>query len=359
MRVTKKLSLGTSSPLKVLFVLVLVLVGVGVASACGPTAEGSGSSAASKPGEVSAGAPAEAPSADSAGESAAGEGDAAAAQADAEPASGTAGKLLRWLDPESVGATWVGRAHDLDADALATLYAIPPRAARMLRDIQFVDEGLRIALGAEEAKEWLRPEVLAMQPAVARGTYVLRLLAAPRSKVEEALVEYEMTESKVEGFSLWEPDGVFPWRILFLDDETLAMIPTQEMGSGIGPLTAGRDLPASMLEKELNQAIAAEPNLVLDLFAQGPFLHMDLSEDVAVVRLSLRQWQGSGLDGNVLLQPLGDPATAADELEARDGAVENDAMRELIDRIAFSAEPPVVLGRLQIPAEDRGPLRRL
>ena len=351
MRVTKKLSRGTRSVLRTLTVVV-----VAVASACGATEDGR-SSPASKPAAASAGADAEAPAdAAAAAESAAGEGEG---DAPAESATGTSGKLLRWLDPESVGATWVGRSHDLDADALATLYAVPPRAARMLRDIQFVDEGLGIVLGTAEAKEWLRPEVLAMQPAVARGTYVLRLLDAPRSKIEEALAEHEMTESKVEGFSLWEPDGAFPWRILLLDEETLAMIPIQEMGSGIGPLTAGRDLPASMLEQELNKAIAAEPNLVLELFAEGPFLHMDISADVGVVRLSLRQWQGSGLDANVLLQPLGDPATAAEELEAREGAVENDAMRELIDRIAFSAEPPVVLGRLQIPAEDRGPLRRL
>ncbi len=354
MRVSNNKCRGRSSILRA-----ALCVAVGLASACGQaeqSAENAGSSPeASKPGEVKADSGA--PAADAVGSSAEGSAAEADKASSAAPA-GTAGKLLRWLDPESVGATWVGRAHDLDADALATLYAVPPRAARMLRDIQNVDEGLGIVLGAEGAKEWLRPEILAMQPAVARGTYVLRLLSAPRSKVEQALDEHEMTESKVEGYSLWEPDGVFPWRILLLDDETLAMIPIQEMGSGIGPLTAGRDLPESQLEKELNKAITADPELVLELFATGPFIHMDISADIGVVRLSLRRWQGSGLDANVLLQPLGDPAAAAEELEARDGAVETDAMRGLIDRIAFSAEPPVVLGRLQIPAEDRGPLRR-
>jgi len=274
-------------------------------------------------------------------------------------AVGAPGKLLRWLDPEAVGATWVGRVHDLDADALTTLYAIPPRAARMLRDAEFVDEGLSIIFGEEGKKEMLRPELLAMQPAVARGTYVLRLLAAPRSAVEAALAEYEMEESKIEGYALWEPTGAFPWRILFLDEETVAFIPTLEMGSGIGPLTAARDLPASTLEGELQKAIVGDPELILDLYAEGPFLHMDLSANVGVVRLSLRRWRGSGLDATVLLQPLDDPATAAAELEARDGVGETDAMRGLLDRIAFSAEPPVVIGRLQIPAEDRGPLRRL
>jgi len=328
--------------------------------ACGPSDPSAGASGADR-GDS---APAVAVAAESAGEGDAGlsAGNAGDPSADPKPAAespqGSAAKLLRWMDPESVGATWVGRAHDLDAEALSTLYAIPPRAARMLRDIQFVDEGLAIVLGPEGAKEQLRPEILAIQPAVAKGTYVLRLLAAPRSAVETALDEHEMTESKVEGYSLWEPDGAFPWRILFLDDETLAMIPIQEMGSGIGPLTAARDLPASTLETELNKAIMADPELILDLFAEGPFMHMDTTDAIGVVRLSLRTWQGSGLDASVLLQPMGEPATAAEELEARTGTFENDAMRELMERIAFSAEPPVVLGRLQIPAEDRGPLRR-
>ncbi len=284
--------------------------------------------------------------------------DSASAGQAVSAVAGAPGKLLRWLDPEAVGATWIGRAHDLDAEALTTLYAVPPRAARMLRDAEFVDEGLAIIFGAEGVQKMLRPEALAMQPAVARGTYVLRLLAAPRSAVEAALTAYEMEESEIEGYALWEPSGAFPWRILFLDDETLALIPKLEMGSGIGPLTAARDLPASTLEGELQKAIVGDPDLILDLFAEGPFLHMDLSADVGVVRLSLRRWRGSGLDATVLLQPLEDPAEAAAELEARDGAGETDAMRGLLDRIAFSAEPPVVIGRLQIPAEDRGPLRR-
>ena len=330
-------------------------LGIFVESGCGAndSAEPGPAAAAVAPDPPGATPEAGAEMADS---SAAGQGEAGSE--DTAVAAGVSGKLLRWLDPEAVGATWIGGAHDLDAEALTTLYAIPPRAARMLRDAEFVDEGLAIIFGAEGVTKMLRPEVLAMQPAVARGTYVLRLLRAPRAEVEAALTDYEMEKSTIEGYALWEPSGAFPWRILVLDGETIAVIPKLEMGSGIGPLTAARDLPPSALEGELQKAIAGDPDLILDLFAEGPFLHMDLSADVAVVRLSLRRWRGSGIDSTVLLQPLEDPAKAALELEDRDGAGETDAMRGLIDRIAFSAEPPVVIGRLQILAEDRGPLRR-
>lgn len=334
--------------------------------ACGPS--GSAGQGAEKRAEAPKPADATPEESDAAASAEPGEVAAATAGADAADSGadaalpGAAGKLLKWLDPEAVGVTWIGGAHDLDAQAMVTLFAIPPRAARMLRDNQLVDDGLALLFGADGTadgiREKLRPETLVMQPAVARGTYVLRLLAAPRATIEADLEAHEMQASDVEGYALWEPDGSFPWRVLFLDDETIAMIPVSEMGSGIGPLTAARDLPASDLEKEFGKALATGPDLLFELFAQGPFLHMDLTDDVGVVRLSVRRWQGSGLDANVLLQPLGEPATAADELEARDGALETDAMRQLIDRIAFTAEPPVVLGRLQLPAEDQGPLRR-
>lgn len=298
-------------------------------------------------------APAPVPAADDAAEP------PKAAAADGQPAETTpAGRLLTWLDPDAVGATWVGERTELDADAMATVFAVPPRAARMLRDLQNVDEGLAIVFGDEAPRTWMRPEALAMLPAMARATYVVRLLEVPRAQLEGPLEEAGWESSVVEGFTLWEPSGAFPWRIVFLRDDAIALIPVQEIGSGLGPLTAARDLPPSDLHKELGKAITSDPDLLLELFAQGPLLHIDLTEDVGVIRLTLRRWQRSGLDVGVLMQPLGDPVQAASELEERKAPLESDGIQDLVDRIAFTAEGALVLGRLQIPAEDRAVMRR-
>ncbi|MEZ4453559.1 MAG: hypothetical protein R3B09_29145 [Nannocystaceae bacterium] len=278
-----------------------------------------------------------------------------AAQPDAQSPSG---RLLAWLDPDAVGATWVGTRSDLDADAMATVFGVPPRAARMLRDLQNVDEGLAILFGEDAPKTWVRPEALAMLPAMARATYVLRLLEVPRAQVEAALTAAEWESSVVEGFTLWQPSGAFPWRIVFLEDALIGLVPVQEIGSGLGPLTAARDLPPSQLRTEFGKAIAANPEILLELFCQGPLLHIDLTDDVGVIRLSLRRWQRSGIDVDVLLQPMGDAVQAASELEARKAPLESDAVQALVDRIAFTAESAMVVGRLQLPAEDLGALRR-
>ncbi|MCB9705605.1 MAG: hypothetical protein H6711_27315 [Myxococcales bacterium] len=334
--------------------ILLLTLGIALA-ACGGAREGEGTPAASAPPAPAerAAEPGEAappsPPADASG----------GAPGEAGEAADASARLLRWLDPEAVGVTWVSARHDLDADALVAVFGVPPRAARMLRELEVVDEGLALVLGEEKAKAWLRPEAMAMLPAVAHGTYVVRLLeGAPPDELRAALEAAEMEASEVEGFTLWEPTGSFPWRIMIADASTIAMIPRQEIGSGIGPLTAARDLPPSELERELGRALSSEPDILLDLFAQGPLLHMDTTDDVGLFRLSVRRWQGAGLDTNVLLQPLGDAGQMADELEARRTPLENDGIQELVERVAYTAEPPVVVGRLQIVAEDRGRLRR-
>ncbi|MCB9566546.1 MAG: hypothetical protein H6710_04910 [Myxococcales bacterium] len=246
--------------------ILLLTLGIALA-ACGGAREGEGTPAASAPPAPAerAAEPGEAappsPPADASG----------GAPGEAGEAADASARLLRWLDPEAVGVTWVSARHDLDADALVAVFGVPPRAARMLRELEVVDEGLALVLGEEKAKAWLRPEAMAMLPAVAHGTYVVRLLeGAPPDELRAALEAAEMEASEVEGFTLWEPTGSFPWRIMIADASTIAMIPRQEIGSGIGPLTAARDLPPSELERELGRALSSEPDILLDLFAQGP-----------------------------------------------------------------------------------------
>jgi DNA-binding transcriptional ArsR family regulator len=264
-------------------------------------------------------------------------------------------RLLQWLDPDAVGATLVGARMELDADAIATLFGLPIQGARMLREIEMAEEGLQVIFGADLGQVFA-PEVLAMLPPIGRGSTMVRALRAPRAEIEAALRDHEMEESLTEGFAVWAPTGAFPWKVVLLGEDALALVPRAEIGE-IGPLTAARDLPPSTLRRELEQ-IAGAPDLMLEMVAQGPFLHTELSDDVGVVRLSVRRWQGGGIDGGVLLQALGDAGEGAAELRTRELVGESDRLRELARRVVFSAEPPMIVGRVQLSAEDAAALRR-
>ncbi|MFY0531198.1 hypothetical protein [Nannocystis pusilla] len=100
-------------------------------------------------------------------------------------------------------------------------------------------------------------------------------------------------------------------------------------------------------------------------------LHFDLSDDVGVAKLSLRRLvegdaarslprhDAAGIDGEVILQPLGDVAEAAAALEARVPAgAATDVLRDLYKAVAYTQDGPIVRGRLQLAADDLTSLRR-
>ena len=276
---------------------------------------------------------------------------------EATTAEGPEGRLLAWLDPDAIGAALIREPLGLDAGAITTLFALPIQSARMLRELEMADEALAI-LFDDQVAAWVAPQALAMLPPLGRGATMVRLLRAPRAEVEAALADHEMEASVSEGYAIWSPRGGLPWRLIFLDDATIALVPTAEIGGGLGPLTAARDLPASALEQELRKAITGDPDLAIEVVAQGPFLHLDLEGDVGVVRLSLRRWRGAGIDGAVLMQALGDPEAEVAALAARAHVGESARIRELAAQVVFTAEPPMILGRVQLPAEDVVALRR-
>ena len=79
--------------------------------------------------------------------------------------------------------------------------------------------------------------------------------------------------------------------------------------------------------------------------------------DEPEIVLGVRRWSRTGLDGELIIHPIGDAEAAAKQLEARSPALATDALRELYRRVAFTPEPPVVRGRLQLTAEDLRLLR--
>lgn len=315
---------------------------------------------------------------------------AAASPAPAAPALADEQRVLAWLDPDSPAVAYMRLPADLDPEALGELFALPPRGLTLLRAPLNLESGLAALIGPEAPPpdQWLARDLVVMQPVLARGPYVVRRLLAPRADVEAWLRAGGMTDEVVEGLAVWTPGPeaaeppagsapglapalVFPWRLVFLADDLLGAFSLTEIGNGLGPLTAARDLPPSELSGTIREVVAADPTLLLELYVQGAMLHFDLSDDVGVAKLSLRRLldgggarslprhDAGGIDGEVILQPLGDVAEAAAALKARAPAGSaTDVLRELYRAVAYTADGQIVRGRLQLTSADLAPLRR-
>ncbi len=262
--------------------------------------------------------------------------------------------LLEWLDPEAVAIIYLKRGFDIDPEAFATAFAVPPKLARMLRDVPAVLEGLDAIRDANDPdpQSWFGPDALASTSIVASGTYVLRTLERPRADVEGYLERASMRADEIEGFGVFLPQGPFPWKVAFLTDRVVAFVPVKEIGSGLSPLTAGRDLPASRAEQELEQVLKQDPSTVLEAVAAGPLLHLDLGQDLAQYSVRARPFQTSGLEVEVQLAPMEDPTQAVASLSERDLSLETDALAVLAKKVAFSVEGPIVVGRLQATSDE-------
>jgi hypothetical protein len=272
-------------------------------------------------------------------------------------ANGRALALLTWLDPDATAVMFSRLPSDLDPEAIATVFAVPPKAARLLSDAAGLEPALDAVLPKDSPRptEWLAPETLALTSLVSTGTYLVRSLLRPSAEVEPLLLAAKMRTDEVEGFTMLMPEGPLPWRVVMLPDDLAAFVPAREIGSGLSPLTAGRDLPAGAVERELAQMIE-EPQLLLQLAALGPLIHFDLGQDVIQFEMQMRTWQG-GIDVQVRLHPSGDAAVAATALGNRDVALESDAIKALCGRVAFTVDGAYVDARLQLTDDDVAVLR--
>jgi hypothetical protein len=196
-----------------------------------------------------------------------------------------------------------------------------------------------------------------MLPVMSAGTYVIRPITRPRAEVEKHLVAGGMEARHRDGFDMLFPTGAFPHKIAFLSDDLVAFIPIKEIGSGLSPLTAARDLPPSDLERELTSVLERERDALLELYVQGPIIHLDLDQELAGVRFALRDWGRGGLDGSVLLQPVRDAEHARAALEKREAPHETNVIKGLVGRVAYTVDARFVTGRLQLTADDVRGLR--
>lgn len=262
-------------------------------------------------------------------------------------------RLLAWLDPDAVAAAAVRLPEGMDPEALVAVFAIPPRGEKLLTAVAKVDAWLPNFVAEDTPpSDWLGEQALVMVSAFSSGPTVIRPLVKPRAEVEAILAAGEFKMQTIEGFSIYYPNRSFPYRVAILDEHAVAFIPAREPGSGLSPLTAGRDLPASDLQRQIETAFKETPDLFVEMFAAGPMMHFDLDPPLVGARFELLPWQSGGIEGRVLLQPEREAAASMARLEAREPVGETDRIKALAGNVAYQLDGDFVLGVLRLPSAD-------
>lgn len=263
-------------------------------------------------------------------------------------------RLLEWLDPEAVSVAWVALPEPLRSDAVSVVYGLPPRAEDLLQAVEDLDRALEAVRPPDdpEVSTWLGPQALVTVGRLARRPTVLRPLSAPVAEVRPRLESLALRRLEDDVFEIWEPERVFPYRVVLLEGDVAAFVPASEPGSGLTALATARDMPPSDIQDQLAALLGQPGAPSVALFASGPMLHLDLDQDVLAVRFELLRASDGSLDGQVAFQIEGDAAEAAKALEDHTAPEQSDRVRELVERTAYMVDGEIVQGRLQMPATD-------
>lgn len=274
-----------------------------------------------------------------------------------EPAAATPsdhGKLLTWMDPDAVSVAYLRLPGRLRSSATAVIYGLPPRAEDLLQAVTDLDHALDAVRhdGDPETETWLGTEALVTTGRLAQRPTVLHPLAAPREQVIARLEAIGLVRKEIDAFEVWEPERVFPYKVVLLDGDVAGFIPASEPGSGLPPLASARDMPPSDVETQLTTLLDAPDAPALALFAAGPMLHLDLDADVLAVRFEMRMGSDGGVDGQVALQLDGQLEESAKALEDHTAPEQSDRIQQMVQRTAYQVDGQVVAGRLQLTAAD-------
>lgn len=272
------------------------------------------------------------------------------------PPSTASAKLLSWLDPDATSVAYLRHDRTLHGERLATIFGLPPNLEDAVKAPSDLTWALGVLLDADHPDAvhgWFDDDVLVMRPRVANGLYVLRRLEKPADEMKAALQQHG-TLSESEGFAVFSPRSAFPFTMVFVDDEVVAFIPMREIGSGLSPLTAARDLPPSPVETELATILDETRDLSLVALAAGPMTHLDLDHPVGRARVTLRRLSNGLIDGEVAYQMLAPEHAehAIGQLGERTVFADNERIKGLARKVAFTRDADVVNGRLQLPRSD-------
>jgi hypothetical protein len=269
------------------------------------------------------------------------------APAEPTPTATTVEKLFAYLPAEATAIAYDRLSKRLDPAVVEVVYGLPPKAGVLLDDRKLLDDGLDIVL--DGAADWLAPTSLGFTVPLGKAPYFVRPLNKPVAEVE-VLLERGFRKTESEGTTVWLPTGSFPWRIALLGGDVAAFIPVNEVGSGLGPLLAARELAESAVEKELSGALGQDPLLELVLISAQPMVHLDVDQTIAQIQFGLRRMP-DGYEGQVVLTPTGDVDSCAKQLRERKHPEENQQVQGLLAAVAFTVEQGVVVGRLTIGSD--------
>ena len=263
--------------------------------------------------------------------------------------------LLGYLAPDATAVTYDRLDQRLDPAVLSVVFALPPEAADLLEERETLDTALDIALDGEaEADRWLAPTTLAFVLPPARTPYFLRPLTKPAAEVEPLLDASGFTKQDNEDGAVWAPDGSFPWKVALLERGVAAFVPTEVLGTGLEALMDAREREPSAVEKELAGTLGEDAQIQLVLVAGGRLVHYDVSQPITQVQFALRRILGpqAGYEGQIVLEPSGDPAESSAQLRERSHPEETKQVQSLMSAVEFEVEDRVILGRLALSRDQ-------
>lgn len=268
-------------------------------------------------------------------------------------------RLLSWLPSDTLSVSFDRMSKRWNPQVVSAVFALPPKAADLLDERRLLDEALAQAFEGESGTPdlaWLGPQSLAFTQPMIRHAYFVRPLLRPPSELDPLFIAAGFMREELEGKVGWLPKGAFPWRMVILDEQTIAFVPA-DPGAGVSTLIEAAAAPASAVETQVAEALGQDPMIELTLLAAGPLLHYDTDAAIAQLQFALRRpGPNGGYEGLVVLMPEGDVDECANQLRSRTSPEENQQVQALIAAVQFTPEPtlspPQVIGRLTIAPDQ-------
>jgi hypothetical protein len=268
-------------------------------------------------------------------------------------------RLLSWLPSDTLSVSFDRMTKRMNPQVISAVFALPPKAADLLDERRLLDEALAQAFEGESGTPdlaWLGPQSLAFTQPMIRHAYFVRPLLRPVGELDPLFKAAGFMPEELEGKPGWLPKGAFPWRMVILDEQTIAFVPA-DPGAGVLPLIDAAAAPPSPVETQVAEALGQDPLIELTLLAAGPMLHYDIDAAIGQLQFAIRRPGANGsYEGLVVLMPDGDVDECANQLRARKSPEENQQVQALIAAVVFTPEPklspPQVVGRLTIAADQ-------
>lgn len=269
-------------------------------------------------------------------------------------------QLLTYLPSDTLAVGFDRMSARWNPATIATVFALPPKAAIVLEERKLLDDALAQAFepaeGGPADLAWLGPQSLAFTIPIIRHAYLVRPLLRPPSELDGTFEAAGFMREEIDGKLVWLPKGAFPWRIAILDERTVAFVPV-DPGAGLSPLLDALESEPTAVEKELTEVLGRDPAIELTVLAGGPMLHFDVDATIAQLQFGLRATPPPNVyEGLVMIVPDGDVDETGNALRARTAPEENQQVQALLKAVQWDPQstltPPQVLGRLAVARDQ-------